>query len=491
VLEGETIVTATKGNDGAFEPRALLGSILLVSAVLLQSLAYGFAYRLGADTQIVFYFAIASLFFFGAMAAIAGLTTGMFNCPAHLVSKFDPEQVAAALLALVVAASCYFSPALPGKVAIAAAGVLAIATATSLFMKRPRPAIWVATGVGIVLHAVGIWLIPIDVKAANMLPIIVAGCQDLLHGENPLMKMYPGIATAPLYYLPGTVLPYCAPVAADLDPRALNLAILLLLLGLLFRFQRFSSQPAAAALTTLPVLLSPMAMQMGYYGHVWPYWLHVVGFAMAVLRGRYLLAAVLLGLALATRQMAVFVYGMLGAVMFRELGLSRALVYGAIAAAVFALLVSPFLSDANVTLADLYYGGVRTAAVETHGATLNPADQIALSGSFVWLGMRDWMMPLQVALAVLVTGALLLFATPSRHTAIVRIGVSYVVVIGASAFLHRYFYAPGFFLIALGLGEWLSQANEPSLKYLSTTHHEDSQDVVGPASNRIAIRSPE
>jgi hypothetical protein len=450
--EGGIFVTAATHNDGALEPRALIGSILLAAAVLLQSVVYGFAYRLGTDTQIVVYFAAASLLFFGAMGAIAGLTARTFDRAARAASIIDPEQAAAVLLALVVAASCYFSPALPGKVATAAAGILAFATAAGLFLKRPRPVIWLATSVGIVLHVVGVWLIPIDVKAANMLPIIVAGCQDLLAGENPLMKTYPGIATAPLYYLPGTVLPYCIPVAADLDPRALNLAILVLLLGLLLRFQRFSAQPSIAALTTLPVLLSPMAMQMGYYGHVWLYWLFVIGLAMAVLRGRHLMAAVLLGLALATRQMAVFVCGMLGASLLRELGLNRTLCYGAIAAAVFALLVAPFLAAGGVSLTDFYYAGVQTAASDTHGATLNPADQISLSGLFVWRGLRDWMMAMQIGLALLITVALLLIPRSSSHAAIIRIGVGYIFVIGVSAFLHRYFYAPGFLLIALGQG---------------------------------------
>src|SRR3546814_16334725 len=87
-------------------------------------------------------------------------------------------------------------------------------------------ALWLALLLGLAVQIALALGNPLDVAAANMLPVIEAGCGTLLNGENPHLADYPGITSVALIYLPGLLLPYCGPGALGLDVRVLNVLLL-------------------------------------------------------------------------------------------------------------------------------------------------------------------------------------------------------------------------------------------------------------------------
>ncbi|MCK7578230.1 MAG: hypothetical protein MZV65_22490 [Chromatiales bacterium] len=218
----------------------------------------------------------------------------------------------------------------------------------------------------------------------------------------------------------------------------------------------FIINPSISALTLLPVLFSSMALQMGYYGHIWIYWVLIGLLAISLLRRRYFIAALLLGLALISRQTAFFVIGMVGAVMLRRLNITQVRIYSVIIVLIFLAVMLPATSGSGPSMLEFYFTGLQKGAIITHGQTLNPADQIALSGYFVWSGYRDYMMWLQILVAGMFCVAFLFLGVRLELTQmLVIIGVAYLFIIALSPFLHRYFYGPALIFVSVGLSELL------------------------------------
>ncbi len=433
--------------------------LVLFLVVLLFSMTYGFQYRV-PGVFVQFYFLSASILF-AALVVLLALLIARSGRSGHALREIGylPSRVGLAIgVSLCAVLSClvFHGGAAPWERAVAMAGIAAVVLVLA-WLGRTRWALWFLSATGLTVFAYLTLVTPLDVRAANMLPIIAASCESLAAGENPFLRTYPGIATAPMYYLPLNVLPYCLPEWSGLDIRWMNIVLMLALFLMLARLFDFRHRPEILGLSFLPVLFSPMSLQMGYYGHVWPYWFGTVVLAVLVWKERLWAAAVVLGLLLLTRQTAVFTAGLLGAGLVAAVGWRNALRYGALVCGLPAAgLLLVFLLTGTAPLA--FFTGVSSASDMTHAATTNPTDQIAISGAFVMAGLRAEMLFIQAATAALLCGAFLRAGRHPTPVLIAGVGCAYLVVISLSVFLHRYFYGAGMLLIASGLAMMMHAA---------------------------------
>jgi hypothetical protein len=285
-----------------------------------------------------------------------------------------------------------------------------------------------------------------------MLPVIEAGCVKLFGGENPYLAQYPGITSVPLMYLPGLLLPYCAPVALGLDVRTLNIVLLLAIVLYAAWALDARARPERLALALLPLLFSPPLGQMMIHGHVWLYWLLVIVFVHALASQRLLAAALLLGLMLATRQMSLFLAIPVAVYMATRLRPLPLAGYAAVALGTYAAIMLPVALTTPQWI-DLFYLSATRVGEGTHLTYGNPMNQVSLSGVLTQYGLASLLQPLQV-LVLLLAGAVLWVwrRRLAFDRSLLVLGVAYVLVIGLNQFLHRYFYVEGLVLIALAIG---------------------------------------
>jgi len=436
----------------------ILESIALWLIILVITTSYGFQYRT-LEASVPYYFITASFIFLLFIASLAALILQpkiVITSPKILI-KIQLRHLAITLMLANLLMGIYFysgSAYLPTKSMM----ILATLVATVLSIaQRYKEALWALAGIGICLFIYLSLNTPLDVEAANMLPIIGAGCDSLLNGENPFLHTYPEIASSPLYYLPLHILPYCPLQSLELDLRWLNVAIFILLIILLIRTFDFINNPEILGLTFFPLLSSPMMLQAGYYGHLWIYWLGLVIMANLLWRGKLWLVAVIVGLLLLTRQTYIFIVGLLGASLISALGWKNCMKYGALS---LSIVITGFVSIYLLTHVHPFefYSAIKSASEVTHKITNNPMDQISLSGLFVFFKMRPILMEMQLLMAS-VLGVIFILFLKSRPVSIILmlIGIGYVLIISMSVYIHRYFYAPGFILIAYGLALQLKE----------------------------------
>lgn len=441
---------AGKAQDAAArDTRPLLAGLLLGFMLAAMSVAYGFQYR-SDSAHPLDYFLLFSAPYFLCLALV--LVVGL--CPPLAGTGREQRSAPAVGLAMttaMIALSLYFHAAelpIPALPAIAALVVAVGAAAASFGVGR---AVWLALLLGLAMQIALALLNPLDVAAANMLPVIEAGCGKLLAGENPYLAAYPGITSVPLMYLPGLLLPYCAPVAVGLDLRVLNVILLLATVGYAAWALDFRRHPERLSLGLLPLLFSPPAGQMMVHGHVWLYWLLVLVFVHALATRHFLAAALLLGLMLATRQMSLFLAIPAAAYMATRLRLPALLGYGAISIAIYFAVMAPVMLTTPDWI-ELFYLSATRVGEQSHLVYGNPMNQVSLSGLLTQMGLAGVLPFLQVAVLLLAAAAFWVWRRSlAFHQALILLGVAYVLVIGLNPFLHRYFYVPGFLLLALGI----------------------------------------
>jgi hypothetical protein len=436
--------------QGAAPPgNVLLGGLALFAMIACLSTAYGFQY-LADDARPLGYFLPFSLIYFLGLALV--LAASLRGVPP--LAGYGRRAAAIAGLASTTAAlamTLYFhSGELPFP-ALPAIAVLAIAVAAVAAVAGTGRALGLAVLLGLAVQTALALGNPLDVAAANMLPVIEAGCGKLLHGENPYLADYPGITSVPLLYLPGLLLPYCAPVAAGLDVRVLNVILLVAIVGYAAWALDFRKHPERLSLGLLPLLFSPAAGQMMVHGHVWLYWLLVLAFVHTLATRRFLVAALLLGLMLATRQMSLFLAIPAAAYMATRLAPLALLRYGAVSVGTYLVVMAPVMLTTPGWV-DLFYLSIQKLGEQTHLTYGNPMNQVSLSGLLTDAGLAWLLRPLQAAVLLLVGAAFWVWRRRlTFDQVLVLLGVGYVLVIGSNAFLHRYFYFPGLILIALGI----------------------------------------
>lgn len=433
-----------------------LGPVLAYSGLIhLFSITYGFSYAL--PSHLLYPYFISGSILAALLTAILAISDHSWESRPEKLEVI--KEVTWILAAVSVIATIYFhagsNNTIIGAIAPYALACLAL---FRLFFGRD----WTILFVAVLGTSVFIFLalsIPINVKAANMLPIISAGCQRIAQGQPAFFELYPDVASAPLYYLPGLVYPYCLLSWQEIDVRWLNILLAAAMAFIaIYGLSSLRQRPYLVMITLGVLLFSPLSLQMAYYGHIWLYWFLVCALGVAILNRRLFLAGFLLGLALGTRQTAAFLALPLMIYSFTCFGWKKTLYVGMVVVCTYLSIMLPIVLVNEFSLLD-FYTNVKTTSDITHAGTPNPMDQISISGLLAYLGLREHVLFIQVIIAAVVSLFFLRSKRWDNPSFLVYLGVSYLLIISFSIFLHRYFYGPGLILVGLGLATRYGGAN--------------------------------
>ncbi|HEU5072757.1 MAG TPA: hypothetical protein VFU02_01260, partial [Polyangiaceae bacterium] len=209
----------------------------------------------------------------------------------------------------------------------------------------------VLLGVGISFRVLGLGVWQPDPSVRDMLPLVQAAGDALARGDSPygLHAMQRG-SVVPLTYLPGLWLLHNLPRVADLPLRTSSvLADAAVVLSFWWAasgargLEFWRARCLAFGLAAL-WLLSPSVQWNAIYAEPHPYWGLLALLLAASVRKHFTLAAVLLGLSLATRQFAWVIAPFWLLWTLRELGWVRALEKLSIAGVVALGLLLPFVA---------------------------------------------------------------------------------------------------------------------------------------------------
>jgi hypothetical protein len=433
--------------------RALVYALTgLGSMSLIMALGYGLQYHF-TGARLVPYFAMLTAPF---LAAVVLVSRGLLMAPSATVSE---RLIAAlpwtgyAMMSTALLLTAYFYshrlasiPLLPIALAVVVVGALLQrkwgARGTTLFYLA---AVSVLYGV----FVAQIYHIP----GANMLQIIEAASGEFEAGHNPY-RLYASIAPVPFSYLPALWLPYALPHALGWDVRVVSLICFALIVLIFERGLGLGARgPAVLSVTFYPILFSPQIAQMIIYGHIWPYWVAVLAAAMLLHRGKFVAAAVLVGLALAARQSYLFVLMPLAVFMWRQLGFGRMLGYAAVSLVVYAVIVVPFSVWAGSGFWAQMYLSYSSAT-----NALPALEQLNASTYLFAIGAERLLLPIQVALIVAWSWAAWKGAARGAGWFAGVAGLVYIWAVLFNPYVVRYLYLPGMLLLAMSLATQLAQA---------------------------------
>lgn len=424
-----------------------IGGLLMLS--LVPGLWYTFQYAVPREA-IVPYFRIGSLLFLGCIALVLAVRLRTVDARAPGPPAWAGIGATALMLGLTTFA---FSKEIAAAFGVhfLAFWLLLTAPAVIVLAVRGGPA---ACFLQAILGLVGLGALaltqPIDVVAANMLPITQAACENLLHGANPYATTYPSVATLHFYYLPGGFIPYCALQAAGIDIRWLNLAGYAAVAGCAAAAMPKAGRWPGFAAGALPLLVSPMTMQMLVHGHVWVYWVLFAAAYLALLGARVLWAAALLAAAVGARQLGVLMAVPLAGYLLA--GGRRDILQGA---AIGGLVLCLMLLPAWLAVDDFvgyFYTSIASESVAHNVHGINPHDQISLAALLPVGTGKALLQGLQVAVLLAGMLASLFLAWRDRPAlSLSTAGVTMLLAVGLNPFLNRYFYMEGLLLLAMTL----------------------------------------
>ena len=416
----------------------------LACLVWLMSLAYGFQYFVMDDRAAhLAYFRLATVPFVLLVIALTFLALS----PARF--SLDPDRWPAWLGPLMMSVSwvlsVYFHSSFIAPLPWVLVALLppCVAAVSHRFW-GDRGSLYVFLLAALALFLVLIANIPHDGRG-DMLEIIGFAATDLLRGETPF-RPYLTVSgkEVPFGYWPLIWLPYVPLVAMGLDLRVLNV-LGFLLIALFFLRAAGGGQGGARILgvTLFPFMLSPPIVQMVSSGHLWLYWLLVCLMLWLLVRGRYLAAAVALGLCLASRPTVLFLAAPVLGYVWSRAGWRVALTGGGLALGVFALLNLPFYLIYGEDFIRNSFGAlVGFGQVLTH---------FSITGILQGAGFPAGGRLGQVLVALLALAVVVRTASLSPGQFVVLVGLTYVWEVLFASYATRYLYFPGFFLIALGV----------------------------------------
>ena len=335
-----------------------------------------------------------------------------------------------------------------------AVGVLLALAATAGRWHGARLVLLVGVGVSLRVLGLGVW--QPDPNVRDMLPLVEAAGAALARGESPygLYAMQRG-SVVPLTYLPGLWLLHELPRALGLALRTTSLvadaAVVFSLwwaasgAGAAEGLARWRARSLALGLSAV-WLLSPSVQWNAIYAEPHPYW-GVLGLLFAAtLRGHFTLAAVLLGLAIATRQFAWVVAPFWLLWALRELGFTRAVKHALVAGAVALGLLVPFVgADPEA----FWFGTLSWFADYGPAHRSWFLTRLGFAGTFYAAELESWLIPLGAAVAV--AGIALGLRSRTPRTLVSLTAATYTLVIMLCPVLWSSFYLDCFLLIGLAV----------------------------------------
>ena len=285
----------------------------------------------------------------------------------------------------------------------------------------------------------------------------------LLAGKQPFevldvdafARSYRG-ATVPMQYLPGIWLAYVPAVALGVDLRVLNVTFAVCIALVFERLLRFDqNRPVVLSLTFYPVILSPSVLGTLSALHVLHYWLLLLLTMLNVQARRYGLAAVLLGLSLATRQGALFVLPPLLAYLSLHLKWKEMVRYGLIALGVYLMVTVPFAlwSGQGFLFWKHMYFDLTSLSEQVYQADR----QIGMTSLLARAGLSESAALIQTAILLAAAAYVVVRRKNSLSWVLQAIGLTYIWAIFVNPYAVRYEYYPGLLLfvsgVAMALGD--------------------------------------
>ena len=464
-------------------------SVLMATAI---SLCYGLQYRIGAGQVFSYYLGFSAVFALILAFATYNLVRGN-GAPIRLraIHGWCGFIMMLALFTLTLYFNSKLLAPVPWYVVSAAAALLGgtlhrkwSATASTRFF-----ALVAFAFVTLVIAKTELW------QKGDMLTLIEAAGKEFLAGKQPY-RPYPEVylslgrkqsfevqdlagfvsehqpAHRAFYYLPGVWLGYVPAVALGIDLRILNL---LYLACLLFIFARLlpigHDRYIVLSLTFYPLLLSPSFLGIVPALHVIHYWLLLLLTMLCIQKQRYWPACVFFGLALATRQPALFLVGPLFAWLSLQLGWKELLRYALATLGVYLIVTLPFAiwwGDVGMFWKHHYFDLAMLPDTDDLRRDIGVANLLGRAG-LAWGGAA-------IELAILAIATVYIFVRKGYELSWVLqlFGITYLWLIFFSTYPVRYVYYPGFLLavagVAMGLG--------------GTYHQEDEADSGGPRLDR-------
>ena len=414
--------------------------------LLILHICYGIAPNLGdAPQQSLFFLGGSVAFFTGLLVLFLFCALGRDPTDGFRLSDRGLQLFCTGAAAAVICSSLFFS--FPNAIAIPA--IFAFAVLSGLLWWRGGMVYLVhgAVAAGVLLLAVkGLGPeFPLTV-ASDMLPVIKWANLEFLAGRNPYFEDYTAVTPGPFYYLPVQWLLYLPFERLGLDQRLLNLLSLFGCLTLFMVALRGNPHRVACLAGLAALFASRPAVEMIARGHVWPVWLIVSGYAAAFTADRKMLAAMLLGVLLATNQTFVLLFALVGVYDLRNAGLRRAVLLGLISLGVYAVIVLPFSRGPIDFITQYYIELPRLAGVSAerqHNAVL----QMSVVRIITALGIGDLRQGLQVLCGVIGLATIAAHRTLRPPHFLALAGVIYLFVVALNVQIWKYYYIPGFWLI--------------------------------------------
>lgn len=436
-------------------------AIGVYALIAIISMAYGFQYKFTSESLAMFFRLMTAPFFI----VLSLLTIGNFG-------QWDRERVIAVagyiglcMMSLSFLMSCYFYSYKLPDISWVAVALPAITAASLLHIK------WGSRGstlgflfFGFVLYTFFVIQTP-HIDGANMLELIEAVLRDFYAGLNPYVIDYMPITSNKLGYMPALWLPYSIAYLADIDARVINMFCLLAIVVLFERALRGNQDTSfITSITIYPIILSPPVVQMVIHGHVLPYWLYLFVTAVALHKGRLLLASVMFGLALAARQPSVFLVPLLAIYVYNMTSMAGFIKYALASLLTYAAVVMPF---AIWTGTEFWFQTYLNVAGVLYEDFL--IHQINGSGILYALGLMDILNYIQ--LLIILAGAVVIARNSHKGASwfIFFSAIVYIWAVFFNIYVARYIYIPAIMLMSFAVATSMSVSMEPGKNRIKST----------------------
>ncbi len=297
----------------------------------------------------------------------------------------------------------------------------------------------------------------------DMLPLIASACDALLNGSFPYTAHHVPWEL-PLTFPPGLWLPYLPFHAVGIELRWTGLlaVVALMALPLALRAAKGSTPTLATALGLLPLAIAPAWVDFTIQGHTQILWLWTALFALFIVLERPRVAALFLGILLASRQTMLVAVLPFALWVLHTRGWREWIPCALAGGLPLALLIGPFaLVDADAVLFEplRHYG--RLAEYERmRGSTGYLAETLGFAYLFNSLSIHGLLAPIRVAIMAGMGAVAWRFA---------RTPAGLLVLLGIGGFLFNaftpipwfYIYAPSFVLLAFSLAATSRPAQAP------------------------------
>lgn len=427
-----------------------IGSLFVLGLVLAAS--YGFQYKLQGP-QRELYFTLFTVPFVGCLLALLIIPFVQTGLNGRIV-QIPKATGLLPIFAMFMASVFFYADNLTALSVIGfSLSVFIIAYARFGF----DAVAYLIIAAGFMLFCILLIAYPIDVNSADMLPYIEAAAAEYLRGGDVYTADFSQFSGGRHFgYLPLQWLVYVPLVAADIDMRLLHI---IFATGTLFLFIAFLAQDLKQImiLSFWPVMLSPMSAGMFFNGQVWLFWFLITGFLIAFINERLVLAAIILGIVLATRQTSLAIAAAVAVFMISRIPMRKYFILMAIVILIYSGLTLPFAGRLESFFSELYF---LSEAVEINlRVNRNPMNQVALVNWIYVFGIESMRLVLQIAAGGFFL--LLIFLMRSRDTGIflILMGVMFLVVISLNGQIFRYYYVPGLIIASFGVAVSVTSAS--------------------------------